>query len=123
MTVLEEQTLMLAHPLDIKRGGENRTYFPVLRDWLLVTYVLVDDELMKLVAIAGDESVPNSSPPFDHAPAPATVTVVRGFAGTTIAAHVAGARVLSPVSLDSGVSTDVGGPLTCQEPPQSPLIC
>ena len=69
-----------------------------------VTYLMIDDELLKIVAIDGAENRAPSDPPFDRQPPPpATVTVVRGFGGSAVSRHVAGARVLSPVSLDQGV--------------------
>lgn len=118
--------LSLAHPLS-PVGGENRTQnHCALRDWLLVasdlrsknistlisnndvsfvTYIQVDDEIMKIVAISGAKSRGPGDPPFDvDPPQPATIRVIRGFAGSVAAPHSTGARVLSPVSLDTGVT-------------------
>jgi hypothetical protein len=128
-------TFALGHPLDASRGGENRSEnHCALRDWLLVAsdpragdisrlvetdpegggkevafvaYLLVGQELMKLEAITGARSRRPSQPPFDtQPPEPATLRVQRGLAGTKAVAHPARTRVLAPVSLDDGLSSN-----------------
>ncbi len=118
--------LKLDHPLKYQSRDENHC---ALRNWTLVpsapgsgdlsrkaadgtvevvTYIRVDDEIMKIVSVAGAENRGHSEPPFDKDPGPpATLVVVRGFGGTEPAAHAVGARVLTPVSLDGGVTPPV----------------
>jgi hypothetical protein len=128
--------LSLAHPLDALRGGENRSEnHCALRDWLLVAsdprsgnistlveanpeggganevafvaYTLVEQELMKVEVITGAKGRLPSEPPFDtHPPEPVTLRVQRGLSGTKAVAHPPGTRVLAPVSLDDGLSSN-----------------
>lgn len=115
------EIVLLDHPFKHQTRNQNHC---ALRDWLLVasntdanissvgqsgdvlfvTFIRVDDEVMRLTAVTGAPNRGPSQPPFDvDPPPPAELKIERGFGGTVASSHAAGARVLAPVPLDVGV--------------------